>query len=119
MDITNNPLLQKCIQFSLSVIKYTEHLEHQQKFVIAKQLLRCATSIGANAMKAQSAESKADFIHKLKIADKEAYEALYWLLLCNESETYPHHTKLIPALEEIMKLLNSIIKTSKNNYSPR
>ena len=114
MDITNNPLLQKSIEFSLSIIRYVEHLEEAKKFVVAKQLLRAATSIGANAMEAQSAESRADFIHKLKISDKEAHETLYWLMLCNESETYPSHTKLLPQLEEIMKLLNTIIKTSKN-----
>ena len=113
MDISNNPLLQRCIQFSLSIIRYVEHLEDARKFIIARQLLRAATSIGANAMEAQSAESRLDFIHKLKIADKEAHETLYWLILCNESETYPPHTKLIPLLEEIMKLLNSIIKSSR------
>ena len=113
LDIENNPLLQKSIQFSLNVIAYVEHLENARKFVVAKQLLRCATSIGANAMEAQTAESKNDFIHKLKIADKEAHETLYWLILCEKSSNYPQHTKLIPQLEEIMKLLNAIIKTSK------
>ena len=114
MDFTNNPLLQKSIQFSLSIIRYVEHLEEAKKFIVAKQLLRAATSIGANAMEAQSAESRADFIHKLKISDKEAHETLYWLIICNESGTYPAHTKLLPQLEEIMKLLDTIIKTSKN-----
>ncbi len=71
MTIENNPLLQKCIHFSPGVIRYVEHLEEHKNFVMAKQLLRYATSIGANAMESQSAESKADFIHKLKIADKK------------------------------------------------
>lgn len=113
MHIENNPLLQKCFQFSLNTIRYVEHLEENRKFVIANQLLKSATSIGANAVEAQSAESRADFIHKLKVADKEANETMYWLMLCNQSETYPTHSKLIPLLEEIMKLLNSIIKSSK------
>jgi four helix bundle protein len=82
---------------------------------VSRQLLRCSTGIGANAVEAQSSESKQDFIHKLKIADKEARETMYWLQLCKEAESYPDHSKLIPLLEEIMKLLNSIIKTSKAN----
>lgn len=115
MKTTDNALLQKCIQFSLAVISYVECLEEHRKFIIAKQLLRAATSIGANATEAQSAESRADFIHKLKVADKEAHETQYWLLLCNESPGYPHHTKLFPLLEEIMKLLNTIISSSKRS----
>lgn len=113
MDTANNPLLQKSIEFSLLIIKYVERLEEEHRFVVAKQLLRSATSIGANAMEAQSAESKADFIHKLKLADKEAHKTFYWLIRCNQSENYPRHTKLQPLLEEIMKLLNAIIKSSK------
>jgi four helix bundle protein len=113
MHYSENALLRKCFEFSLLVIKYIECLESQRKFVVAKQLLRCATSIGANAEEAQSAESKGDFIHKLKIADKEAHETLYWLRLCESADSYPDHTKLIPILNEIMRLLNSIIKNSK------
>src|ERR1043166_9608148 len=85
-DFSNNALIQRCIEFSLLAIEYVESLEREKKFVIARQLLKSATSIGANAMEAQSSESKADFIHKLKIADKEAHETLYWLTLCEHSK---------------------------------
>lgn len=115
MSYANNPLLERCFAFSLLAIKYTECLEGSKKLVVAKQLLRCATAIGANAVEAQSSESKSDFIHKLKVADKEARETMYWLLLCQQAESYPDHTRLVPLLEEIMKLLNSIIKTAKAN----
>lgn len=54
--------------------------------MLANQLLRSGTSIGANIRESQSAESRLDFIHKLKIADKEAE---YWLLLCQKSNKYP------------------------------
>jgi four helix bundle protein len=81
--IENNPLLKKSIEFSLAVIEYCEKLETRKKFVFAKQLLRSSTSIGANSMEAQNPESKADFIHKMKIAAKEADETQYWLLLCD------------------------------------
>jgi four helix bundle protein len=72
-----NIIVDKTIDFSLSIIKYCEVLENQKKYIIARQLLRSATSIGANVFEAQNAESKADFIHKMKIAAKEASEVLY------------------------------------------
>ena len=74
---TENIILKKTIEFSLSVIEYAELLEVQKKFVIARQLLRCGTSIGANVHEAQNAESKLDFIHKFKIAAKEVEETKY------------------------------------------
>jgi four helix bundle protein len=85
----NNPLVKLSIEFSLMVIKYAESLNNNKKYVIAKQVLRSGTSIGASVMEAQSAESKADFTHKLKISDKEAHETWYWLYLCRHSEGYP------------------------------
>jgi four helix bundle protein len=81
-DFSENPLIQRCIEFSLLAIEYVEQWEHQKKSVIARQLLRSATSIGANAMEAQSAESKPDF-HMLNIADNEAHETFYWLISVN------------------------------------
>jgi four helix bundle protein len=70
-EYAKNPIVKNSIEFSIMTIKYLEILETNKKFVIAKQLLRSATSIGASAMEAQSAESKAGFIHKLKIAGKK------------------------------------------------
>ena len=66
-----NIILNKSIDFSLDIISYCEILEEKRKFVIANQLLKSGTSIGANIHEAQNAESKADFIHKMKIAAKE------------------------------------------------
>lgn len=83
--------------------------------MFVKQILRSGTSIGANIKEAQNAESKADFIHKLKIALKEADETEYWLFLCNTIGTYPNCEKLIVQLQSILKLLNKIIGTSKRN----
>ncbi len=112
-DFTNNPIVRHSIEFSIMVIKYVETLEANRKFVIAKQLLRSATSIGASVLEAQSAESKADFIHKLKIADKEAHETWYWLYLCEQTESENFNKELTKKLDEIMKLLNSIILSAK------
>ncbi|MFN0082467.1 MAG: four helix bundle protein [Ferruginibacter sp.] len=70
--IDKNPILKKMIEFSLMVIDYCELLGLSKKYIISKRLLRSATSLGANAMESQNAESKPDFIHKLKISAKEA-----------------------------------------------
>jgi len=111
----NNPILKLSFEFSLMIIQYCEVLEANKKFVIARQILKAGTSIGANCMEAQNAESKADFIHKIKIAAKEADETQYWLMLCDYSKDYPDCTELLGKLEEIQKVLNKILKTAKTN----
>lgn len=111
--LENNPILKLSFDFSLMVIEYSETLETNKRFVIARQLLRAGTSIGANAMEAQNAESKADFIHKMKIAAKEADEAQYWLLLCDYAKNYPACKVLLDKLEEVQKVLNKILGTAK------
>ena len=108
-----NPVLKLSFDFSLMVIDYCELLEANKKFVLSKQLLKSGTSIGANAMEAQNAESKADFIHKIKIAAKEAKESQYWLWICDYAKNYPDCKQLILKLEEINKLLGKIISTVK------
>ena len=111
--IENNPLLKKSIEFSLAIIEYCERLELEKKFILARQLLRSATSIGANSMEAQNPESKADFIHKIKIAAKEADETQYWLTLCDYSKSYPDCKPLLDKLEELTKIIGKIFTTSK------
>lgn len=108
-----NVVAERSVVFSLGIIRFTEVLEQDRKFVIAKQLLRSATSIGANIFEAQNAESKADFIHKMKIAAKEASETTYWLLLCEKSESYPFDRALTYQLEELIRILSRIIATAK------
>lgn len=110
-----NALLNKSFAFALKIIDYSEVLENAKKYVIARQILRAGTSVGANIREAQSAESRADFIHKLKIADKEANETEYWLLLCKRSVTYPNPPVLLPDLIEIKKLLSAIISKAKRH----
>ncbi len=111
--IENNPLLKLSIAFSLDIINYCEILNDQKKYILAKQLLRSATSIGANSMEAQNPESKADFIHKIKIAAKEAGETQYWLILCERAQNYPAPIGLLDKLEELNRILGSIISTAK------
>ncbi|WP_293052295.1 four helix bundle protein [Paludibacter sp.] len=77
----DNLIVNLSVEFALAIIEYCELFEENRKFVIANQLLKSGTSIGANVREAQNAESKVDFIHKLKIAAKEADETEYWLIL--------------------------------------
>lgn len=109
----DNLIIDLTFKFSILVLDFCEKLESQKKFVLSRQLLKSGTSIGANAREAQNAESKPDFIHKFKIAAKEADETLYWLLLCRESQHYPNPENLVTDLEIIIKVLSKIISTSK------
>ncbi len=113
MEKTGNAIVDLSFEFALAIIEFSEQLEEKRKFVIAKQLLGSGTSVGANIWEAQNAESKADFIHKMKIAAKEADETEYWLLLCQFSKNYPDTIKLSAELVSIKKLLSKIISSSK------
>ena len=111
----NNPILKETFEFSIMIVGYSELLDENKKYVISRQIIRSGTSIGANVKEAQNAESKADFIHKLKIALKEADETEYWLFLCQNLENYPNPEGLNEKLNTILKMLNKIISTSKSN----
>ncbi len=111
--IENNPIVKHTIEFSCFIIDYCEILEASKKFVLSNQLLKSGTSIGANVIEAQNAESKVDFIHKIKIAAKEADETQYWLILCSYKPEYPDCKNLENKLIEIQKILNAILGTSK------
>ncbi|WP_185153991.1 four helix bundle protein [Dysgonomonas sp. ZJ709] len=113
MKETGNPIIDLSFKFSLDIISFVQLLEDNRKFVIANQLLKSGTSIGANVKEAQNGESRADFIHKLKIAAKEADETEYWLLLCKHSKNYPFEIKLLEDIKVLQKVLNKIIGTSK------
>lgn len=114
-DIKENLIVNLTFQFALDMINFTEKLEADRKFLVAKQLIKSGTSIGANVREAQNAESKADFIHKIKIAAKEADETEYWLEICDQSENYPDCKIQLEKILTIKKVLSKIIATSKNN----
>jgi len=112
-ELESNPILKMTFEFSLTILDFCDELDEMRKYTISKQLLKSGTSIGANSMEAQNAESKADFIHKIKIAAKESDETQYWLMLCNYSKKYPECDLLLLKLEEIQKVLNKILGTAK------
>ena len=112
-----NLIVDLTFEFSLEVVEFSELLESKRKFNMANQLFRSGTSIGANVREAQNAESKADFIHKMKIAAKEADETEYWLLLSKKSKSYPDPESLLIKITSINKVLSKIISSSKSTYN--
>ena len=108
----DNVIVRLTFDYALLIIDYASELEELRKFVIANQVLKSGTSIGANVNEAQSAESRKDFIHKLKIADKEVKETKYWLSLCKYAKNYPFRDELLTKLDEIQRVLGKIIITS-------
>jgi len=81
---------------------------------MASQLFKSGTLVGANTWEAQNAESTADFIHKFKIAAKEADETSYWIELCKASKHYPNPQKILfSELKSIIRIISKIIGTSK------
>ncbi len=114
----DNIIKTKSFDFALRIINLYKYLSGEKKeFVLSKQLLRCGTSIGANLRESEHAESKNDFIHKLSISLKEANETEYWIELLHKSNfiSEKEFLSLSKDVREILKLLISIIKTSKNN----
>lgn len=108
-----NLIVDLTFEFALKVIRYSSLLENEKRFVLARQLLKSGTSIGANVREAQNAESKADFIHKLKIAAKEADETEYWLMLFNKLEDYPDCKSLLTDCASIIRVISKIIGSSR------
>ena len=110
---------QKAYDFAILIIQiYKELSSEKREFVLSKQLLRSGTSIGANINEAISSESKKDFVHKLSIALKESRETSYWLRLLSGS-AFIEKDKFIIASDncnQLIKLLNSIILTTKERY---
>lgn len=110
-------LEEKTYSFALRIIKAYRYLTEKNEYILSRQLLRAGTSIGANCREATYAQSKLDFIGKLSIALKETNETIYWIELLHDSDFIDNDSfKSIHADGlEILKLLISIIKTSKSN----
>ena len=85
----NNVTVQLTFDFAVSIVSFCDGLDDLKKWSLSNQILRASLSIGANVKEAQNAESKADFIHKMKIAAKEADEVEFYLEVCNKSEKLP------------------------------
>jgi len=116
-----SPVQSKSYKFSISIIELYQKLQQNNEFILARQILKSGTSIGANVEEAVGAQSGKDFYMKITIAYKEARETNYWLRLlrdCNYIDN-EESSKLISAVEELLKLLTSIQKTVKRNRIKR
>ena len=114
-DLKENVIIEKTFKFSLNVIDIYKYLkEKKNEFIMSKQLLRSATSIGANVEEADSAQSHRDFIAKMSISLKEAKETRYWIRLLLESK-YLIKEDILEECEAIIKILTKILLTAKKN----
>lgn len=113
-DSSSDTTRQRAFDFAVAIVQLCRQLEDQRHYVLAKQLLRAGTSVGANIEEAGAAQSRRDFLHKMAIASKEARETNYWLRLLDESSTCPE-IDLGPYLDrslELIRLLTAIVKTT-------
>ena len=111
-----NVIKTKSFAFALRVVKLAQYLQKEkQEYVLSKQVLRSGTAIGALVREAEHGQSKADFISKMSIALKEANETEYWIDLLHQSGyiSKENFDSLRPDIEELLKLLISIVKTSR------
>ena len=115
--MSENIIKEKTYQFALKVVLVCKELISQKEYVLSRQLLRSATSIGANVEEGIQGQSKVDFIHKFSIAQKEAFETHYWLRLLRDSGylNKENSNQLLSDCEEIQKIITAILKTSKSN----
>jgi four helix bundle protein len=111
-----NLIKRKSFEFAVLSIRTYKKLIEQKEFVVSKQFVRSATSIGANVQEADAGISKKDFVAKMSIASKEARETLYWIQLLKETELVNFNfEELKQKCEEIVRILTSIVKTSQLN----
>lgn len=122
MEPRENIVAKKSYQFALNIIRLSRFLvKERQEYVLSKQLLRSGTAIGALIKEAEHAQSKADFLNKMNVALKEANETEYWLMLLKDSG-FINEEKFASTnndCKELIRLLVSIVKTSKQNLKTR
>ena len=113
---SENKILDLSFDFAIQIIELYKILIEQKEFVLSKQLLRSATSIGANVEEANAAQTKKDFIAKMSIASKEARETKYWLQLLDKSQLVKlDYSPFLISIEPIINILTKIVKTSQEN----
>jgi len=111
-----NIIIDKTFKFSLDIISLYKKLQNEKEYILSKQLLRSATSIGANVEEALAAQSKKDFINKMSIASKEARETKYWLKLLDQSNlTQLNISPFLMEIEHLINILTKIIITAQTN----
>ena len=111
-----NVIVTKTFDFALSIVNLFVQLKKENEFIISKQILRSATSVGANVEEAIAAQSRKDFIHKMSIGSKEARETKYWLRLLDKSNlTWISMSNYLIEIEHILNIITKIIKTTQEH----
>ena len=114
--MSENIALEKSFNFALSIIELYKILIDHREYVISKQLLRSATSIGANIEEASAASSKKDFAYKMSLSSKEARETRYWIKLLDRSQFVKlDYSNYKNDITELIRILTAIVKTAQNN----
>ena len=112
----DNTILSLTFDFSLEIINLYKLLIQHNEYVLSKQLLRSATSIGANVEEANAAQTKKEFTQRMSIASKEARETKYWLRLLDKSQIIKYnYTEHLKKIEHIINILTKIVKTSQES----
>ena len=115
-----NVVKEKTFTFAIRVVKLYKYLcSDKKEYILSKQLLRSGTSVGAMVREAEHAETKKDFLHKMAVAQKEINETIYWLDLLKETDylTAQQHESIKMDAIEIIKLITSILKSTKKNIA--
>ena len=118
----NSIIREKSFRFAVRTVNLYKYLcEDKKEFVLSKQILRSGTSVGAMVWESEHSESKADFIHKMAIAQKEINETLYWLELLKVTEyiSDKEYESINGDAVEIIKIITSSIKTAKSNLKDK
>ena len=114
----DNKILNLTFDFSLEIIDLYKLLIQHHEYVLSKQLLRSATSIGANVEEANAAQTKKEFIQRMSIASKEARETKYWLRLLDKSQIIKYdYTEHLKKIEHIINIVTKIVKTSQESLA--
>lgn len=112
-----NLIVSLTTDFAVQVVKFCDTLIEAKKYAIANQMIRSGTSIGANVREAQNAESPKDFYHKMKIAAKEAEETQFWIIICEQTPSYPKCDELKGPLDSIQKVIGKILSSTRKKIS--
>ncbi|MFN3342504.1 MAG: four helix bundle protein [Flavobacteriales bacterium] len=109
-----NPWQEKSLDFAVLVVNASMLLKERRAYELSSQFVKSGTSIGANIWEAQGAESRRDFVHKLKISSKESFETIFWIKVIQRVYPDIQLDDMVCLLDEIQRILSAAIKTSKN-----
>lgn len=115
-QFTPIPIHDRCFRFAVNIVQFSMILKDEKQFEIAGQLIRSGTSICANLRESKNAISKADFVFKLSIAQKEADETIFWLELIQQIRKTPIEESLLDEASQILKIIKTISLNTKRNY---